>query len=181
MRKVPSLHSRSRTDLGLESPSYTNSCPFVSIRGSSRPPAIIRENPCQSVAKGNIRGTAPACVASRLRVRSTARKVPSLHSCSRTDLGLESPSYTNSCPFVSIRGSNRPTAIIRVNPCQSVAKEIIRGTAPAFSASSDIYSPQSSEAAQPQPDRSRAGKPELHEFVRIRVHSWFKLFRCDNP
>ncbi|MFN7867306.1 MAG: hypothetical protein ACK5TX_07865, partial [Planctomyces sp.] len=33
-----------------------------------------------------------------------------------TDLGLESPIYTNSCPFVSIRGSNRPTAIIHVNP-----------------------------------------------------------------
>ena len=25
-----------------------------------------------------------------------------------------------------------------------------------------------------QPDRSRAGKPELHLFVSIRVHSWFK-------
>ena len=26
----------------------------------------------------------------------------------------------------------------------------------------------------PRQDRSRAGKPELHSFVPIRVHSWFK-------
>jgi len=55
------LLSRSSTDLGLESPSYINSCPFVSIRGSKRTPNIrlqlsvkIRENPCQSVAMASL-------------------------------------------------------------------------------------------------------------------------------
>ncbi|MFN9041343.1 MAG: hypothetical protein ACK5YO_33950, partial [Planctomyces sp.] len=51
---------------------------------------------------------------SRLRVRPTACKTPSprrqsaVSQLQRADLGLESPSYIHSCPFVSIRGSTSP-------------------------------------------------------------------------
>jgi hypothetical protein len=36
-------------------------------------------------------------------------------------------------------------------------------------------------AAKPLQDRSRAGKPDLHKFVSIRVHSWFKTTPCVSP
>ncbi|MFN9216529.1 MAG: hypothetical protein ACK6D0_01715 [Planctomyces sp.] len=57
---------------------------------------------------------------SRLRVRPTACKTPSPRRQSagsqwqRADLGLESPSYIHSCPFVSIRGSTSPLRFLRV-------------------------------------------------------------------
>ena len=54
--------------------------------------AFIRENRCQSVAKK--RSVAPQ-LHSRLRVRQTVCRVRRLHSRSRTELGLESPSYKN--------------------------------------------------------------------------------------
>jgi hypothetical protein len=121
-----SHHSRSlcRADLGLESPSYNDSCPFVSIRGSKHPSrsafrtdlrlvspsyiyswfihvhswfkkrllAIIRENPCSSVAKKTpvaphprtpVRGSpdehTPRVIStSRLRVSPNDPKPPAL-------------------------------------------------------------------------------------------------------
>ena len=57
---------------------------------------------------------------SRLRVRPTACKPTSPKRQSagsqlqRADLGLESPSYIHSCPFVSIRGSTSPLRFLRV-------------------------------------------------------------------
>jgi len=151
-----------RTDLGLESPSYKNSCPFVSIRGSIRQHSqrpfrtdLGLESPSYmkfvSIRVHSWFNT--TTLAKTLQGRSRAGK-PELHeirvhSCPfvvqndpqrrpcRTDLGLESTSYKNSCPFVSIRGSKRPSA-------------------------------------KTLQDRSRAGKPELQKFVPIRAHSWFK-------
>ena len=72
-----------RADLGLESPSYIHSWPFV-----------VRRYPCVS-----------------LRVFASSRELHSPQTCSsqrqsagsrsqRADLGLESPSYIQSCPFV---------------------------------------------------------------------------------
>jgi len=155
------------TDLGLESPSYKNSPPFVSIRGSKTPAAKTRqgrsragkpelqkfvhirvhswfkntrsEDPSAQIASWKAR-------AAKIRAHScpfVAQKHPQRRPCS-TDLGLESTSCKNSCPFVSIRGSKTP-------------------------------------AAKTQQDRSRAGKPELQKFVPIRVHSWFKNTRSEDP
>ena len=60
--------------------------------------------------------------ASRLRVTQTAGKAPQVHNIpGSTDLGLESPSYFSSCPFVVQNTPNTTLAIIRENPCQSVA------------------------------------------------------------
>ena len=189
-----------RTDLGLESPSYKNSCPFVSIRGSKTPAAKTLQDRSRAgkhelqkfvsirvhswyktttlakTLQGRSRAGKPelqkfvsirvhswfntTTLAKTLQGRSRAGK-PELHeirvhSCPfvvqndpqrrpcRTDLGLESTSYKNSCPFVSIRGSKRPSA-------------------------------------KTLQDRSRAGKPELQKFVPIRVHSWFKNTRSEDP
>jgi hypothetical protein len=88
---------------------------------TQHPPAIIRENPCSSVAK---KTSVALHLPSRLRVRKTAGKVRQMHSRNSTDLGLESPSSINSCPFVSIRG-------LKTNP--NISPAFIRGTAPADS------------------------------------------------
>ena len=70
--------------------------PFVSIRGSKLPLAIIREHPCQSVAKNHPWHQLP-----RTRgLPSAARLTLQTH---RADLGLESPATfirDHSCPFV---------------------------------------------------------------------------------
>ncbi len=69
---------------------------------------MVHRHPCVSFAS------------SRLRVRPTARTPPSSQRQSagsqlqREDLGLESPSYLHSCPFVSIRGSPSPLRFLRV-------------------------------------------------------------------
>jgi hypothetical protein len=74
-----------------------HSCPFV-----------VHRHPCVSFAS------------SRLRVRPAACKTPSpqrqsaVSRSQRADLGLESPSYVHSCPFVSIRGSTSPLRFLRV-------------------------------------------------------------------
>ena len=69
----------------------------------------------------------------------------------------------NSCPFVSICGSKPPTAF-HPQPLPRCTNSrlfvSIRGS--------------KRPAAKPLQDRSRAGKPDLHKFVSIRVHSWFK-------
>ena len=83
----------------------------------SRPPAIIRANPCQSVARKNLRGTALPFAASRLRVSKSACKVTRQRSSTEPRL---KPEWLHSCPFVFIRGSNpaplRLSVPIRVNP-----------------------------------------------------------------
>jgi hypothetical protein len=93
---------------------------------------------------------------SRLRVRPTACKTPSprrqsaVSQLQRADLGLESPSYIHSCPFVSIRGSTSPLRFLRV-----------------FASSREAHGledPLPAAAVRRQPvaeGRSRAGKPEL--------------------
>ncbi|MCE2795023.1 MAG: hypothetical protein LW816_06825, partial [Planctomyces sp.] len=43
-----------------------------------------------------------------------------------------------------------------------------------FATSRETNSLQSYPNAYTQQHRSRAAKPELHRFVSIRVHSWFK-------
>jgi hypothetical protein len=76
----------------------------------------------------------------------------------------------NSCPFVSIRGSKPPTAF-HPQPLPRCTNSrlfvSIRGS--------------KRPAAKPLQDRSRAGKPDLHKFVSIRVHSWFKTTHCVSP
>jgi hypothetical protein len=75
----------------------------------------------------------------------------------RADLGLESPSYIHSCPFVSIRGSTSPLRFLRV-----------------FASSREAHGledPLPAAAVRRQPvaeGRSRAGKPELPAFAFIR-------------
>ncbi|MFN5898829.1 MAG: hypothetical protein ACK48Y_14980 [Planctomyces sp.] len=93
---------------------------------------------------------------SRLRVRPTACKTPSprrqsaVSQLQRADLGLESPSYIHSCPFVSIRGSTSPLRFLRV-----------------FASSREAHGledPLPAAAVRRQPvaeGRSRVGKPEL--------------------
>jgi hypothetical protein len=143
------------TDLGLEGPSYMNSCLFVSIRGSKRPATKPLQDRSQA-GRPTLQQVVP------IRVHSWF-KTPRSRSPSATDLGLEGPSYRKSCPFVSIRGSKRPsrspfTTDLRLegprymNSCPFV---FIRGSKP-------------HPAFHPQP------QPSLHEFVVIRVHSWFK-------
>ena len=84
-----------RTDLGLESPSYKNSCPFVSIRGS--------ETSAAKTLPGRSRAGKPELHEFvHIRVHSWFRTTRSEEPF-RADLGLESPSYKNSCTFVSIR------------------------------------------------------------------------------
>ncbi len=156
-----------RADLGLESTSYRNSCPFVFIRGSRRPAAKTlqgrsraRKPELQKFVSIRVhswfkmtRCEEPSGQISGWKARATKIRV---HSCSfvvqkhpqrrpfSTDLGFESPSHRNSCPFVSIRGLKRPAA------------KTLQG-------------------------RTRAGKPELQKFVIIRVNSWFKTTRSEDP
>ena len=75
----------------------------------------------------------------------------------------------HSCPFVSIRGSkNTPHAA----PSGQISGWKAR---PAFiRAHSCSFVVQKTPLAKPLHDKSPAGKPDLHSFVPIRVHSWFK-------
>ena len=102
-RDTPQLRvspeGRSRTELGLVSPSYIHSCSirvsFVSIRGSNRPLCV------------SLRAFAASRDTPQLRVSPRGR--------SRTELRLESPSYIHSSSirvsFLSIRGSNHPLCV----------------------------------------------------------------------
>jgi hypothetical protein len=78
----------------------------------------------------------------------------------RADLGLESPIYIHLWPFVSIRGSKSP---LRFPWRLRVFARGPRCTNPV---------PAAAICSQPVAEgRSRAGKPDLHSFVAIRVHS----------
>ena len=73
----------------------------------------------------------------------------------------------NSCPFVV---QNHPLRFIRSHCPRCTNSRLlvfICGSKP--------------PAAKPLQDRSRAGKPDLHKFVSIRVHSWFKTTPCVSP
>ncbi|MFN5906324.1 MAG: hypothetical protein ACK5A3_09750 [Planctomyces sp.] len=93
---------------------------------------------------------------SRLRVRPTACKTPSprrqsaVSQLQRADLGLESPSYIHSCPFVSIRGSTSPLRFLRVFASSREAHGL-EDPLPAAA----VRRPPVAEG------RSRVGKPEL--------------------
>jgi len=132
----------------------------------------------------------------RCRIRSRARK-PELQrfvpirvyswfkkhhprSPFRAELGLESPSYRNSCPFVFIRGSKNITREEhsgQISGSKAQATEIR-----AHSCSFVVHSwfKKNTHARSPQ-HRSRARKPELQKFVLIRVHSWFKKHHSRGP
>ncbi len=139
------------TDLGLESPSYSNSCPFVVQNAPQQPLAIIRVNPCSSVAK----------------------KRPWHATCTRVFASSRESINQDMHPRTPVRGSPDRTPKTENRTC-----------AFPFAASREPDSLQSPRFAQPRQDRSRAGKPELQQFVTIRVHSWFKtplaIIR-DNP
>jgi hypothetical protein len=119
----------------------TPAFPFASSRGTNSPPPSPRScSPQAASCRGQISGwkaratfilvhSCPfvvqrhPCVcfaSSRLRVRPAACKTPSpqrqsaVSRSQRADLGLESPSYVHSCPFVSIRGSTSPLRFLRV-------------------------------------------------------------------
>ncbi|MFN9037209.1 MAG: hypothetical protein ACK5YO_12995, partial [Planctomyces sp.] len=79
-------------DLGLESPSYMNSCPFVSIRGSKRPAAETLQDRSRAGKPELQKFVFHSCP---FVVKTTRSEEPA-----GADLGLESPSYVNSCPFV---------------------------------------------------------------------------------
>jgi hypothetical protein len=110
--KTTPTRSPCSTDLALESPGYKNSCSFVFIRGSKQHPRKVpaAQNSRSKARATKIRGHSCSFVVQN----NTPRKVP----CS-TDLELESPSYKNSCPFVFIRGSKRPSSEISENSSKS--------------------------------------------------------------
>ncbi len=119
---------------------YFHSCLFVTIRGSF----VVQNDPQRRTCRTDLGLESPSYMTFvSIRVHSWFRTTRSEEPFGAV-LGLESPSYKNSCPFVSIRGSE-------------------------------------TSAAKTLPGRSRAGKPELHEFVSIRVHSWFKTPRSRSP
>ena len=91
-----------RTILRLETPSYKNSCPFVFIRGSKN---ARREDPAGQISGWKARAAKIRAHSCSFVVQKHPRRRPF-----RADLGLESPSYKTSCPFVFIRGSKTPPA-----------------------------------------------------------------------
>jgi len=145
-----------------------HSCPFVV---QTPLPATIRENPCSSVAKKNIRGNAPAFAASR--ENNSLQSYPNAD----TQQHRSRAAKPNRNRFVNIRVHSwfkhhplRLSVKIRVHPW----RKNIRGNAPAFAASRENNSLQSYPNADTQQHRSRAAKPNRNRFVNIRVHSWFK-------
>jgi hypothetical protein len=155
---VAGPRGRCRTELGLESPRYSKSCPFVFIRGSKPHPAfhpqpqpslhefvVIRVHSWFKTTPSE----APSRPISGWKAHTTASRA---HSCPfvvqndpprsplRTDLGLESPSCIHSCPFV-----------VQNDPPRSPFRTDL-GLEP------------------------RAAFIRVHScpFVSIRVHSWFK-------
>jgi len=60
-----------------------------------------------------------------IRVQSWFKSHPP-RSPFRADLGLESPSYKNSCPFVSIRGSKHPSFVVQNHSAQRKTFEAYR-------------------------------------------------------
>jgi hypothetical protein len=157
-----------RTDLGLESPSCKNSCPFAFIRGSKSPAA--------KTLAGQISGWKARATKIRVHSRSfVVQKHPQRRPC-RTDLGLESPSYKNSCPFAFIRGSIRQHSQSHFRADLGLESPSYRNSCPFV-----FIRGSKSPAAKTLQDRSRAGKHELQKFVSIRVHSWFKTTRSGDP
>ena len=75
----------------------------------------------------------------------------------------------HSCPFVPIRGSNN-------TPREAPSRQISgwKARAAFIRADSCSFVVQKTPLAKPLQDKSPAGKPDLHSFVSIRVHSWFK-------
>jgi len=91
-----------RADLGLESPSYMK---FVSIRVHSWFKTTRSGDPAEQISGWKARATKIRAHSCPFVVQNDPQRRPF-----RTDLGLESTSCKNSCPFVSIRGSKRPSA-----------------------------------------------------------------------
>ena len=122
---------------------------------------FIRENPCSSVAKKRpwhalcLRGFAASRETSSLQ---SPRAAQPQQNRSRA----KSPSYPHSCPFMSIRGSNPAPAIIRENPCQSVAEKNVRGTVPAFAASRDTSGLKIATPTDSRPRLADSRQPTNH-------------------
>jgi len=133
-----------RADLGLESPSYIHSCPFVSIRGSKSP-------------LGFLRVFAASRETNRPQTPSAQRQASGSQS-QRAELGLESPSYIDSCPFVV---QNPPWV--------------------SFAASRETNSPQT-PSAQRQASGSQSRRADLGLEGPSYIHSCpFVSIRGSNP
>ena len=107
---IPTRYSRTGQIPGWTPPSHINSWPFV-VHTAPHPRAFIRENPCSSVAKKNVRDTTLHFAASRLRVRPTARKehTPAHRSTGRPNATNRSragkPELQKKKPRTTVRGS----------------------------------------------------------------------------
>jgi|GEM_PF-4237342 len=156
---------------------------FVSIRGHSWFKTTRSEDLSGQISGWKARATG-------IRVHSWF-KTTSTQGPRSTDLGLESPSYKNSCPFVSIRGSKQPAAKTFQGRSRAGKPELqefvsIRGSkqqprkvpagqisgwkarATKIRAHSCPFVVQNNTLVKSPQHRSRAGKHELHEFVSIR-------------
>ncbi len=138
----------------------------MSIRGSKRPLAIIRVNPCSSVAK---KTSGAHHLSSRLHVSPSTR------------------TRTRGLPSAARLTENRTpkTEHRKPNLCVSLR---------AFAALREPNSLQSPRVAQPRQNRTRAGTHDLYSFVSIRgskrplrlsviirVHPWQKNVRGTPP
>jgi ribosomal protein S27AE len=159
----------------------------VFIRGSF----VVQDHPLRF-----IRSHCPRCTNSRLLVficgskppaakplqdRSRAGK-PDLHKfvSIRVHSWFKTTTlrFTRShCPAARIRGYSCPFVV------QNHPLRLTRSHCPRCMNSRLFVSIRGSKppAAKPLQDRSRAGKPDLHKFVFIRVHSWFKTTHCVSP
>ncbi len=160
-------------------------CPFAASREANRlPPRPAPSISGQSNRTGQISGCKAR--ATFIRVHSCSFVVQN-HPCIRIHSWFKTPPFVpirihswlthlHSCPFVSIRGSKPPLHshpfVVQNTPCiphcdYPCKSVLIRGEM---------------AHARPWPracsgntiNRTRAGKPELHSIVFIRVHSWFK-------
>ena len=80
------------------------------------------------------------------------------------DLGLESPSYLYSC-FIRVHSWFQTTPAFLLRLSVSIRVHPWR---------TSLIPPWPGTCSRNSINRSRAGKPDLHLFVSIRVHSWFQ-------
>ena len=131
--------------------------------------------PCLSPAKllqnGSRAGKPELRVFVFIRVHSWIQTDPSRflpapprQSCFRMDLGLESPSYIDSC-FIRVHSWFQTTPAFLLRLSVSIRVHPWR---------TSLIPPWPRTCSRNSINRSRAGKPDLHLFVSIRVHSWFQ-------
>jgi len=173
-------------------------------------PAIIRENPYQSVAKKTSVALHPGTPVrgSPAELRTCAFPFATSHEtnskqCSEAAQFRQHRSRAGKPElhrFVSIRGSKRTRtkhrqhrsragkpqlhqfvpirghSWFKTNPHEAPAAQISgwKARAASIRAHSWPFVVQKRTRTKHRQHRSRAGKPQLHQFVPIRVHSWFK-------